>query len=75
MREIADFQMPGIDGLELQRRLAPTDMHIIFITGHDDPAVRQKALATGAASYLKKPFSDAELIKAVENALELRKLP
>ncbi|MBT2792780.1 response regulator transcription factor [Paraburkholderia strydomiana] len=72
---IADFQMSGIDGLELQRRPAPTGMPIIFITGHDDPAVREKALATGAASYLKKASNDAELIRSVEKALELRKLP
>jgi FixJ family two-component response regulator len=72
---IVDFKMPGIDGLELQRRLAPTGVPIIFITGHDDPAVREKALARGAAGYLKKPFNAAALIRAVEKALELRQLP
>jgi FixJ family two-component response regulator len=72
---IVDFKMPGIDGLELQRRLAPTGVPIIFITGHDDPAVREKALARGAAGYLKKPFNAAALIMAVEKALELRQLP
>jgi FixJ family two-component response regulator len=72
---IVDFQMPGIDGLELQRRLAPTGVPIIFMTGHDDPAVRKMAFARGAAGYLKKPFDNAALIRAVEKALELPELP
>jgi CheY-like chemotaxis protein len=53
---ILDYELPGIDGLELQRRLAPTGVPIIFIAAHDDPAVREKALASGAAGYLNKPF-------------------
>jgi FixJ family two-component response regulator len=56
---ILDFEMPGIDGFELQRRLAPTGMPIIFITGHDDPAIHEKALALGAVAYLQKPFDNA----------------
>jgi FixJ family two-component response regulator len=72
---IVDFQMPGIDGLELLCRLAPTGVPIIFMTGHDDPGVRQKALARGAAGYLKKPLDGAALIRAVEQALELPVLP
>jgi FixJ family two-component response regulator len=72
---IVDFQMPGIDGLELQRRLAPTGVPIILMTGHDDPAVRKKAFARGAAGYLKKPLDGAALIRAVEKALELSVLP
>ena len=66
---ILDFQMPGINGLELQRRLAPTGVPVIFITAQDDPAVRKKALASGAAGYLRKPFNDAKLVKTVEIAL------
>jgi FixJ family two-component response regulator len=68
---IVDFQMPGIDGLELQRRLAQTGVPIIFLTANDDPAVRRKALAQGAAAYLTKPLNGAVLIRAVEMALEL----
>jgi FixJ family two-component response regulator len=66
---ILNFQMPGINGLELQRRLAPTGVPVIFITAHDDPAVREKALASGAAGYLRKLFNDTILVKAVEIAL------
>ena len=66
---ILDFQMPGINGLGLQRRLAPMSAPVIFITAQDDPAVCEEAFASGAAGYLQKPFNDAILIKAVETAL------
>jgi FixJ family two-component response regulator len=72
---ILDVQMPGINGLELQRRLAPTSVPVIFITAHDDPAVREKALASGATGYLRKPFNDAILVKAVEIALGATPIP
>jgi FixJ family two-component response regulator len=72
---LTDFQVPGIDGLELQRRVAPTGVPVIFITADDDPAVREKALAQGAAAYLTKPLDGAVLIRAVEMASELRQLP
>jgi FixJ family two-component response regulator len=66
---ILDFEMPGIDGFEPQRRLDATGMPVVFITGHDDPAVRKKALALGAIAYLKTPFNNAVLTRAVETAL------
>jgi FixJ family two-component response regulator len=66
---ILDFQMPGINGLELQLRLAAVSVPVIFITAHDDPAVREKALASAAAGYLRKPFNGAVLVKTVEIVL------
>jgi FixJ family two-component response regulator len=72
---ILDFQMPGINGLELQRRLAPTLVPVIFITANDDPTVREKALASGAAGYLPKPFDDVTLVTAVGIALAARPIP
>jgi FixJ family two-component response regulator len=72
---IMDFQMPGIDGLELQLRLAPTGVPVIFITAHDDPVVREKALASGAVCYLRKPFDAARLVKAVEITLGATPIP
>ncbi|MFL9899072.1 response regulator [Paraburkholderia fungorum] len=72
---ILDFEMPGINGLELQRRLAPTLVPIIFTTASDDPTVREKALASGAAGYLRKPFDDTTLVAAVGIALGTAPIP
>lgn len=66
---IADFQMPGMDGLELQRHLAPTGVPIIFCTATDDEGVRKKALARGAAGYLMKPLDAEKLLTVVQLAL------
>ncbi|MEZ2311599.1 response regulator transcription factor [Paraburkholderia sp. RCC_158] len=63
---IADLEMPGIDGFEIQRRIVSTGMPIIFISGNDDPDVREKVLAQGAADYLSKPFNGDVLIRAVQ---------
>ncbi|MFM0470593.1 response regulator [Paraburkholderia strydomiana] len=72
---IVDFNMPRIDGLELQRHLAPTGVPIIFVTATHDDAVREKALARGAAGYLNKPFQSALLIRTVRMALGLPHRP
>jgi FixJ family two-component response regulator len=66
---ILDVQMPGLNGLEVQRRLAATGMPIIFITAHDDIGVREQALAAGALAYLRKPFDDGIFVKAVRAAI------
>jgi len=65
---ILDIQMPGTNGPEIWRRLASTGVPVIFITEHDDLAVRKMAVASGAA-YLLKPFDDTIFIEAVEMAL------
>jgi CheY-like chemotaxis protein len=70
-----DFQMPGINGLELLRRLSPTRVPEIFITGHVNPAIREKALASGAVAYFQKPFNGASLVEAVEMALAGTPIP
>jgi FixJ family two-component response regulator len=72
---ILDFEMPGIDGLELQRRLAPTLVPVIFTTANDDPTVREKALASGAAGYLWKPFDDTTFVTAVGIAVGATPIP
>jgi FixJ family two-component response regulator len=66
---ILDAQMPGLHGLEVQKRLARSGIPIIFITAHDDVGVRDQALAGGAVAFLRKPFNDELLIKAVSTAL------
>ncbi|RKE39465.1 response regulator receiver domain-containing protein [Paraburkholderia sp. BL23I1N1] len=67
---ILDVQMPGLNGLEVQRRLAGRGLPIIFITAHDDIAVREQALAAGAVAYLRKPFNDELFVKTVRAALD-----
>ena len=68
---ITDVRMPGIDGLELQRRvrLQRPGLPVIFITAHYDDEIRQRALSQGAAGFLHKPFDAAELLGAIELAL------
>ncbi|TMA17512.1 MAG: response regulator [Deltaproteobacteria bacterium] len=68
---ILDVRMPGMSGLELQRRLVETyrDVPVIFITAHGDEERRARALKGGAVDYLLKPFSEESLMNAVRTAL------
>lgn len=68
---ITDVRMPGMDGLDLQRhvRFARPELPIIFITGHHDDVVEQRALAQGAAFFLCKPFDAGELLEATKMVL------
>jgi FixJ family two-component response regulator len=67
---ILDVQMPGLNGLEVQRRLAGTDTPVIIITAHDDISVRKQAFAGGAVAYVRKPFNDELFVRTVRAALE-----
>ena len=73
---ILDVQMPGMDGLELQQRLAAVSfpIPIIFITAYNDENVRTRAMRGGAVSFLTKPFSDDALLGAVKSAIEVEVL-
>jgi len=68
---VLDVRMPGIDGLELQEKLATSgsQMPIIFISAHKDDREREKGLRGGAVAFLQKPFEDQILIDAVYSAL------
>jgi FixJ family two-component response regulator len=68
---ILDVRMPGIDGPELQARLAatPPRIPIIFITGHDDGPVRERVLRAGAIDVLNKPFAPAALLSTLQSAM------
>jgi FixJ family two-component response regulator len=69
-----DVRMPGMNGLELQRRVAASyrEVKVIFITAHGDEATRSQALTNGAVDYLLKPFSDGALLHAIHVALNLK---
>jgi FixJ family two-component response regulator len=63
--------MPGISGPEVQQELKRRgqEIPIIFITGQRDESIRAVMLEQGAAGFLFKPFSDADLLKAIKTAL------
>ncbi len=68
---ILDISMPGLNGLDLQKRLAVErpDMPIIFLTGHGDVPMTVQAMKAGAVEFLTKPFSDSALLSAVGKAI------
>ena len=69
---VLDVQMPGMNGLEVQERLANigNPLPVIFITAHDEAGVRDRALAAGAVAFLRKPFNDELFIKTLRVALK-----
>lgn len=69
---VADVRMPGMSGLELQRRLHEdrVDLPVIIITGHGDVAMAVGALKEGASDFIEKPFDEDVLLSAVDSALD-----
>lgn len=69
---ITDVRMPGIDGIELQRRIRETRpvLPVIFISAHVSAETRRLALDGGAIEFLYKPFDAAELLGMVQAALK-----
>jgi FixJ family two-component response regulator len=69
---VLDVSMPGLNGLELQKRIANdrTDMPIIFITGYGDIPMTVEAMKAGAVEFLTKPFTDDVLLGAIRQAIE-----
>jgi len=69
---VLDVTMPGLDGLELQRRLTEEGQAfpIVFLTGHGDIPMSVQAIKAGAADFLTKPVNSDRLISAVRAALE-----
>lgn len=69
---VSDVKMPGMTGLDLQRRLAsyPTRIPLILITGHGDIDMAVSAVKAGAFDFIEKPFDDARLIKSIYGAIE-----
>ena len=68
---VLDVTLPGLNGLELQQRLAErTYMPIIFITGYGDIPMSVRAMKAGAIEFLTKPLNDVVLLNAIRDALE-----
>lgn len=68
---ILDIRMPGMSGLQLQRRLADDGYAIptIFVTAYADESARQQAIEAGASAFLSKPFDPDGLLRSVQSVL------
>lgn len=67
---ILDVELPDINGLELQGQIAQGDRpQIVFITGHGDIPASVRAIKAGAVDFLTKPFSDEDLMRAIQAAI------
>lgn len=69
---VLDISLPDINGLELQKLIAPDriDMPIIFVTGHGDIPMTVQAMKAGAVEFLTKPIDDNALLNAIRHAIE-----
>jgi FixJ family two-component response regulator len=68
---VLDVRLPGLSGIDLQRELQRTRLilPVIFITGHGDIPMSVNAMKAGAVDFLQKPVRDADLLRAIEQAL------
>jgi len=69
---VLDVRLPGMSGLDVQRKLteAGVQIPVIFITGHGDIPMTVKAMKSGALEFLTKPFRDQDLVDAIHQALQ-----
>jgi len=69
---ISDIRMPGMNGIDLVRKLRSdgTPCPVILITGHGDVALAVEAMKAGAADFIEKPFDDTALLDAIRIALD-----
>jgi FixJ family two-component response regulator len=70
---ISDIQMPGMSGIDLKRHLTAQDVPtpVIMISARPEPGLKERAMASGAVSFLRKPFDVNALIDCIERALRL----
>jgi FixJ family two-component response regulator len=68
---VLDIRMPGMSGLQLQRRLADDGHAIptIFVTAYADESARHQAIEAGASAFLRKPFDPDSLLQSVQSVL------
>lgn len=71
---ILDVRLPGMSGIELQRRLlgASSELPVIFVTAHGDASLRDLVMKAGAAGFLNKPVRSETLLKEIHAALKNR---
>ena len=71
---VLDVNLPGVNGLDLQQKLAKLDVQvpIIFLTGHGDIPMTVQAVKAGAVNFLTKPFDDEELLDTIRQCIKSR---
>ena len=69
---VLDLQLPGLSGLDLQKRMTEVDLGvpIVFLTGHGDIPATVQAMKAGAVEFLTKPVDEQELLHAIQEAVE-----
>ena len=69
---VLDVQLPGLSGLDLQKRMAEVNLEIpiVFITGHGDIPMSVRAMKAGAVEFLTKPLADRDLLEAIQEAIK-----
>ena len=73
---ILDIQMPGMNGLKLQRELAAMGRRvpIIFVTAHGGKNQEQLAMRAGAVAFLRKPFSAVQMLRVIGTTLDMHQI-
>ena len=69
---VLDLQLPGLSGLDLQKRMADAGLEIpiVFLTGHGNIPTSVKAMKAGAVEFLTKPVDEEDLLRAIQEAIE-----
>jgi FixJ family two-component response regulator len=69
---ILDLQLPGLSGLDLQKRMAEADLEIpiVFLTGHGNIPASVQAMKAGAMEFLTKPVDEQDLLRAIQEAID-----
>ena len=69
---VLDLQLPGLSGLDLQKRMAEVALQIpiVFLTGHGDIPASVQAMKAGAIEFLTKPVDEEDLLRAIREAIE-----
>jgi len=67
---VLDVMMPGLDGVQVCRRIDHGRTKVVMLTARDDPELEQVATEAGADAFLTKPFSSIELLDLIERLLE-----
>ena len=71
---VLDIQLGGISGIELHRQLqaSGSSTPVIYVTAHDEPETRERALSSGRAAYFRKTAPGRDVLQAIRRAAQLK---